>query len=247
MSEIDRGLAFGDGLFETMRVAAGEVRYLDLHHARLCHGLRRLRIELPGLQEQMNAAATACGDGVLKFIVTAGDTAGYARAIPTSGQVLTQTRSVPEQPSSLNIGLCSTRLAWEPALAGMKHLGRLPQVLAQQEVQTNRWDEGLMADPNGDWVCGTQNNLFLRVDGEWLTPRLDRGGIAGVMRRVLIGVLHPRLVRLDGALLERCDRMFLSNAVRGVQWVSGVGDRPLSVTEQGRKLGELLAPWGKAA
>jgi 4-amino-4-deoxychorismate lyase len=243
-SGLDRGLSFGDGLFETMRVVGGAVRYLDLHHARLCHGLRRLHIEVPDLTARMQTAAEACGDGVLKFIVTAGDGAGYSRSEPTEGRIITETRAVPEQPATLCVGPCQTRLAWEPALTGMKHLGRLPQVLAQREVQAARWDEGLMADPNGAWVSGTMNNLFVRVDDGWLTPRLDRGGVAGVMRRVLIDVLRPKLVRLDQETLDRADRMILCNAVRGVQWVSTFDGRELSVNEQGRRLSELLAPWG---
>jgi len=240
---IDRGLSYGDGLFETMRVVSGRCRYLELHHARMCHGLRRLDIALPDLSERMLAAVAAADDGVLKFIVTAGDGDGYGRADGAPGRVLTCWRPAPPATEDLRVSLCRTRLAWEPALTGMKHLGRLPQVLARREVAAAASDEGLMADPEGAWVCGTQSNLFLRVDGSWFTPRLDRGGVAGVMRRVLITALAPRLVRVDTAMLQAADRMLMSNAVRGLQWVSELDGRQLKVTPEGRKLSELLAPW----
>jgi 4-amino-4-deoxychorismate lyase len=243
----DRGQTYGDGLFETMRVAGGRVRYFDLHHARLAHGLRRLGIEVADLEQRMLAEIARCAEAggceVLKLIVTAGVGAGYGRDAVTVGRILTETRDAPSQEQALRVGRCATRVAWEPDLVGMKHLGRLPQVLARREVLAAGWDEGLMADPQGAWVSGTQANLFIRAADDWLTPRLDRGGVAGVMRRVLISILKPRLVRLDDRMLAGADRMFLCNAVRGVQWVSEFDGRTLEVTDQGRTLSSVLAPW----
>ena len=244
---MDRGLTFGDGLFETMRVVSGRVRYFDLHHARLLHGLDRLGIEVPDLRQRMLDAIASCSEEgageVLKFIVTAGVGEGYGRAAVVLGRLFTATRDIPAQAEDLRVGRCRTRVAWEPALTGMKHLGRMPQVLACREVQAQGWDEGLMADPQGAWVSGTQSNLFLRVDGDWLTPRLDHGGVSGVMRRVLIGTLRPKLVRLADDVLSRAERMILCNAVRGVQWVCDFDGRALTVTDEGRRLSSLLAPW----
>ncbi len=71
----DRGLQYGDGLFETMRVHRGAVRLLDFHLARLLIGCRRLRFEAPDqrlLRREICAAAALCDAGILKLIVTRG-------------------------------------------------------------------------------------------------------------------------------------------------------------------------------
>src|SRR6185436_9854385 len=82
---------------------------------------------------------------------------------------------------------CETRLALQPALAGMKHCNRMEQVLARAEwldpmVPDKRAVEGLMRSMEGDVVCATAANLFVLRDGTWLTPPIDRCGVAGVCR-----------------------------------------------------------------
>src|SRR5690606_25416234 len=81
---------------------------------------------------------------------------------------------------------CALRLAEQPALAGLKHLNRLEQVLARAEWQDTRYAEGLLRDQAGRVIEGVFSNLFLIRDGRLLTPALERCGVAGVMRAVLL-------------------------------------------------------------
>ena len=86
----------------------------------------------------------------------------------------------------VRVRLCSTRLAHQPALAGVKHLNRLENVLARAEWNDPDIAEGLMCDADGNIIAGTMTNVFMLANGVLATPRLDLCGVAGVTReRVL--------------------------------------------------------------
>ncbi|MGL6291082.1 MAG: aminotransferase class IV, partial [Silanimonas sp.] len=123
------------------------------------------------------------------------------------------------------------------ALAGMKHLNRLEQVLGAREAAERGLDDGLMADADGFVTCSTRANLFARVDGRWITPPVDRAGVAGVARGVLIdewsppGGLHVAPLPLEA--LSRVDALLLSNAVRGILPVGRCGERAFDPRPEG--------------
>jgi len=227
----DRGLHYGDGLFETLAVADGRPRHLDRHLARLKDGLARLGIPAdpaPWTPELLSAAAQAPeGRGVLKLVVTRGSGGrGYA---PPDAPVPRRFLFLHPWPTGVEAGRragvavrwCRTRLGEQPALAGLKHLNRLEQVLARSEWRDPAIAEGLLCDGAGRVVEGTRSNLFLVRDGVLLTPRLDRCGVAGVMRGLLLETaaalgLEVRVTDLRPDDVEGADELFLSNSVIGL-------------------------------
>jgi 4-amino-4-deoxychorismate lyase len=230
----DRGLAYGDGLFETMRVHRGTVPWWDAHWSRLQRGAQRLRLRLPDAGRVREEAAALfagdppAGDGVLKLIVTrGGGTRGYAPPLGAEpAWLLFRHRPPPPAPAEgLQVCWCETRLASQPLLAGIKHCNRLEQVLARAECSETGFDEGLVCDHDGHVVAATGANLFVFREGRWLTPGLDRCGIAGVCRAQLLLPLQAREARLDRAAIESADAVFLSNAVRGILPVARLGTR----------------------
>ena len=120
---------------------------------------------------------------------------------------------------------CETRLAVQPALAGIKHCNRLEQVLARGEWQDPQIDDGLMRDTDGHVVCATSGNLFVLHDARWWTPPLDRCGVAGVCRAWAMTALAAQAVALSPADVENADAVFLCNAVRGILPVACLGER----------------------
>ncbi len=237
----DRGLQYGDGVFETMRVRGGRVRLLDFHLDRLGAGCRHLAIRGPtpaGLRRELERAAAGCRDGVLKLIVTRGP--GVRGYRPTGRERCTRILSldalpqaaVAAQAAAARVRLCATPLGQNPALAGLKTLNRLESVLARAEWRDHRIWEGLMQDGEENIVCGTMSNLFVRNGSSLLTPLLDRCGVAGVMRRWILGVagelgLQPVEGRIRWRELSRAEEVFMSNAV--------VGIRSVAVIERGRE------------
>jgi 4-amino-4-deoxychorismate lyase len=136
-----------------------------------------------------------------------------------------------------------------PALAGLKHLGRLEQVLAAAEVQASGWDEGLMLDDFGNVVEATRHNLFYLRAGQLWTPPLEYGGVAGVMRALLLELL-PGLGLLGGEAplpaehLREIDALLLCNAVTGLCRAGEVDGQTLGGADLLERLRQPLAAAG---
>ncbi|MDQ3056171.1 MAG: aminodeoxychorismate lyase [Pseudomonadota bacterium] len=219
--EDSRGLAYGDGVFETMRMHRGVVHWWDAHWRRLAQGAARFRIPLPDASMARDHAAQLCGNanGVLKLMLTRGAGArGYAPGPGAAPLWLLSQHSLPARPRTdgLILRWCDTRLAIQPALAGLKHCNRLEQVIARGEWQDNGIDDGLMCDSEGFVVSATSANLFVLRDGRWLTPAVDRSGVAGICRAWCLQETTAHETRLTATDVESSDAVFLCNAVRGI-------------------------------
>lgn len=239
----NRGLAYGDGLFETMRAHRGTLPWWDAHWARLALGSTRLGIALPdeafvraqavellaGAANVTGVADTAGGaDAVLKLLVVRGGTArGYAPGADAPPAWQLSRHPLPEAPppAGLRLHWCDTRLAVQPALAGLKHCNRLEQVLARAETVAAGYDEGLVRDTDGHVVSATSANLFVLRGARWSTPAVDRCGVAGTCRARLLAVLGADQARLSVADVEGADAIVLCNAVRGILPVASLGSR----------------------
>jgi 4-amino-4-deoxychorismate lyase len=231
----DRGVQYGDGLFETMKVQDGSIRLLELHLARLYAGCRVLKITLPRealLRRELLRITPQRGAAVLKLIVTRGvGPRGYR---PSGLERATRIVSVAAMAGAtgaaavpVRVRVCKTPLSSNPALAGLKTLNRLDCVLARAEWRDERIWEGLMRDHHGNWVCGTMSNLFLKRGAVLTTPRLDLCGVAGVMRRWVMqhaGNLKLRVAQRSVSWddLKSADEVFMSNAVVGIRSVRSI-------------------------
>ena len=231
----DRGVAYGDGLFETMRAHRGDVPWWNAHWTRLKMGARRLRIPLPdeGRVRYEFAQFLSGADAVLKLIVTRGsDGRGYAPADIVTPTWIVSTHPIPAGAPDEGVSLrwCETRLAVQPMLAGIKHCNRLEQVLARAEwndpaAPDRDAAEGLMLSTEGAVVCATAANLFVLRNDRWWTPPVDRCGVAGVCRAWALRELDATELRLDVTDIEQADAVFLCNAVRGILPVAKLGER----------------------
>jgi 4-amino-4-deoxychorismate lyase len=226
----DRGLAYGDGLFETMRLEGKRVPLLELHLARLRAGCDRLRLDAPHddlLAAEIERVGEGRGTGIVKLILTRGSGGrGYAPPAAPNPRRIISWHPLPDYPRThyregVGVWLTATPLGRNPLLAGLKHLGRLEQVLASMETPPPGCAEGLMRDTPGAVVEGIRSNLFLVRDGHLETPILDQCGVAGVMRRVIIEAageleidVREQRIDLDGVL--SADEVFLTSSVFGL-------------------------------
>lgn len=235
----DRGLAYGDGLFETLAWRGDAARFEALHWERLAAGCRRLGFPTPPLgaiAADIRRLATGCARGTAKVILTRGaGPRGYApppEARPTR-IVGFAAEGPPAAPRpGARCRSCATVAARSPTLAGMKTLNRLDSVLARAECRAAGMDEGLLWDDEGMLVGGTMSNVFLVSDGRLLTPLLDRAGVHGVMRRVAIEEATALGVpvtetRIGRATLAQAHAAFLTNARLGLWPAAEIDGRRL--------------------
>jgi 4-amino-4-deoxychorismate lyase len=228
---LDRGLHYGDGLFETIACRNARACFLELHLQRLAEGCARLNIryeDFPGLAARIRELATTRPRSIIKLILTRGSATarGYgARGDERSRTVLLQYPWGPEDPQLWEHGVVARtatgRLGENPLLAGLKHLNRLEQVLIRAEWTDPLIQEALLFSSSGWLVSGTMSNVFLVTDGRLMTPAITHAGIRGVMRRVVINAAQRGAVAvteqaLDAAALAAAQEIFLTNARIGI-------------------------------
>ncbi len=250
----DRGLSYGDGLFETVFIKNGRPRFWPKHLQRLQNGCAALGIAPPAavtLRQEIAQLFADGGDGVLKIIVTrgSGGRGYYSDTSLAPTRILTR-HTLPAYPTAywqdgIAARLCQTSLSCQPRLAGIKHLNRLEQVLARREWADGPWVEGLMLDAAGRVIEGIMSNVFL-VQGEQIsTPNLDRCGVQGIMRGQVLEMLSAagRPVRIRAVAQEElwtADELFVTNSLIGIWPVKSLDARQVYRTTVVKTLQRML-------
>jgi 4-amino-4-deoxychorismate lyase len=244
----DRGLVYGDGLFETMRIHDGRPVWWREHWQRLARGAGVLGIPVPdetAIAAQCMELIAGRSSGVLKLVLTRGvGGRGYAPPMPAQATVVLSWHPLPgpESGDGLNLRWCQLRLSEQPVLAGIKHLNRLENVMARAEWSDPDIHEGLLCDRQGRLICATAGNVFLHQDGRWLTPRLDRCGVAGIARGWLLEhVPGAAEAELGPEAVRRCDALVVCNSVRGIRPARWLGDQVWPISPAVVELRRLLA------
>jgi len=222
----ERAWQFGDGLFETIAVIDSNPCLWALHAERLVLGCGRLNLSVPDtdlLLAELRMLCAGRARSVAKLYWTAGRSArGYVRPIPvTPCRVLHVTDWRQRELTGWRVRLCDHRLSEQPQLAQIKHLNRLDQVVARAEWDDTTVAEGLMLDQDGYVVCGTMSNLFLQSRDVLFTPSIERCGVAGVVRRLVIELGEQagspvREARVSLGDLRAADAAYLTNSLIGV-------------------------------
>lgn len=254
----DRGLHYGDGLFETIACRDGEPRFLTEHLERLALGCERLAIgfrALDVLAGEVRRLAAEQPRALVKVLVTRGPATarGYApRGDEQASRIVLRYPWPAEDPRRVGEGvavrIADFTLSENPRLAGLKHLNRLEQVLARAELTGSPLDEALLLSRSGSLVSGTMTNVFVVANGRLATPRLDRCGVAGVMRRVVMRAASAAQVAVEETRITRRDiddaaEVFLTNARIGIWPVRRLGSRELAPGPVTRRMQEVLEPW----
>ena len=255
----DRGLQYGDGVFETIAIRDARPRFWPAHVDRLSAGAERLGFQLPvenilerDLERALALTTVNTSFCTAKIVVTAGTgPRGYRREAGRPSRTLVGIFGAQELPrdsyvEGVETVLCETPVSDQPRLAGLKTLNRLDQVLASRE-----WDEadafdGLMCDSQARLVCGTRTNLFLIRDNQIMTPALDRCGVEGIMRRQILDGLSGNQIEctvtdIPAAALDDADEVFVCNSQVGVLPVRRCGALSWPVGEGTRSIMAMMA------
>jgi len=229
LSIADRGLLYGDGVFETILCEAGRPVLLAGHTQRLENGCKRLGLakqELPTILADIRKVAKQ-DHCIVKVIITRGvRNRGYSfdKQDKTSTRIIYRD-DLPNIPvdyyrQGISLTKCEYLLPDNKQLAGIKHLNRLDQVMARSEWE-NEFQEGIMLANDGRVVEGTMTNIFIESNQQWITPKLENSGILGVMRQwVMRNCFHAEIecVEKDIKLseLQNAQSIFVCNSVVGI-------------------------------
>ncbi|BAW80412.1 4-amino-4-deoxychorismate lyase [Candidatus Nitrosoglobus terrae] len=230
ISIADRGLQYGDGLFETIAIYKESPILYELHLKRLEAGCYRLSLPLPKRETLNKEITTLCqgiSRGVLKIIVTRGvSDRGYQPQPQSQSTRILSIHPWPDYPTisseyGIRLRVCNTPLGRNSYLAGIKHLNRLEQVLARNEWIDPGISEGLMLDSQNNIISGTMSNLFIAKNGDLQTPDLSYCGVAGVMRKFILNQalalgIMAKIQPLTLVDITRAEEIFICNSLIGL-------------------------------
>ncbi len=233
LAPLMRGLVYGDGVFRTLRVRQGRVVAVADQWALLQADAHRLGIDIDPLEQWLADSAplleTAPPLAALRWIaVRANEGRGYRPVSAASVRVVDLSAVVPPAAEPLRIFISPQPAVEQPGFGGIKHLNRLPQVLASHGWPDGM-DETVLCDADGHLVSGSRSTLFWVEGGRLFTPVVAASGVQGFVRRwVLRTALEHGLevaeVRVDPVALTTASEVLLGNSVMGLQAVGSVDE-----------------------
>lgn len=246
----DRGLALGDGLFETIRVRDGRPLRLAAHCARLRAGADVLDLPVPVSDEALGRAleetlkANAVTDGVLRLTLTRGPGPRGLLPPPRPRPTLLITAAAGEasSPSPIRAVIATTTRRNEHSpLSRCKCINYLDNILARLEAAKRGAEDALLLNTAGRLAGTTMANLFLVIDGAVVTPPVADGALPGVMRGEVLAAAGAEERSLKPEDLARASEAFVTNclSIRALVSVDGapIGDgRPGAVFEKFRAI-----------
>lgn len=246
----DRGLQYGDGLFETIAYRNNNFEFLDDHLDRLTHGCERLNISTAFIDELKADLSTIksqqTSSAVVKVIISRGQ-GGRGYKPPTDAQPtrIVSVHPFPDYPESyqngVNVISCKQTLSRNKTLAGLKHLNRLEQVLARSEWTSDDIAEGLMQDEHGHVIEGTMTNIFWVKSNQLMTPELSYSGVNGVMKQQILKLAKQHQIEVVETSVTQqdllmADEVFLTNSIIGIWPVSSIDGEAIAPVDGVTKL-----------
>jgi len=225
---LDRGLLYGDGVFETVRVYSGVPFRLEAHVGRLFDGASMLQIPVPVSGDELCdvvaslLAVDQLDDAYLRITLTRGCGGPPADLRPTEAPTLmVQARPFSGYPADLyargmSALLSPVRRNETSPLSLVKSLNYLDNVLARADAINAGFDEAILLNTAGLVTEGTASNIFVVLEDRVLTPPSHDGVLAGITRAAVFDVLDvtERSVGLDE--LVGADEAFVTNSLMEV-------------------------------
>ena len=231
-SIFNRNTQFGDGLFETCLVENKKLLFWSNHFERMKLGCERLQIpmvdEALWLVDIKKAISLLKIDNcIVKLVLSRGESfRGYSYKDNIRPIRMTIVSELKRNNHNMTFSLdfCNSGYNSNPKLAGIKHCNRLEQVLASADLTG---DDGIMLDENENVISVTKGNIFCVQGNTLITPNLDKCGIEGTRRAVILGLamrleFDISIKTLPVNELLQSDEIFISSSVQGIRPVSKI-------------------------
>jgi len=235
----DLGVARGESVFETLRIAAGRPAFLDLHLARLQRSAERLAIPLPSGWQQLAALATSAydaPDGVLRLTCSKGPPGGrpvgFGLASPVPAATL-HGREHGVSAVTLTLGVPVGLRAQAPwLLGGVKSTSYAVNMASLRAAEACGAQDAVWVSSDGEVLEAPTSTVAWVRDGVLVSPPADQTGtLAGTTAHVTLGLspVPVQLRRGSADELAAADEVMLLSSVRGVAPVVRLDDRSLPV------------------
>ena len=252
---MDRGLHYGDGLFETIACVDGRLQFWDEHIERMQHGAKQLGIESAAIDHFKDDALNlmqekSISHGVVKLMLTRGQSErGYrspSAQKTTRIVIISHTTEYPETFATEGIKACFCQhpVSKNARLAGIKHLNRLDNVLARSEWQ-DEYQEGLMLDETDNVIEGTMSNIFAVKNNQLYTPSLNLSGVDGIIRSQILSIAQEQGIEINitdikSEALNEMDEIFICNSIIGIWPVRSLGSKIFAAGSLTQKISQAL-------
>ena len=250
----NRGFTLGDGVFESMRFTSGHVPFLSLHVQRLHAALEAHGIELDAnleegaLRESIGAWSQTWGaqrDVRIRLTAFRAGGGAYTRdqCRPGRKRHAHGHRRLALPAKGLDVDIYQDMVKHPSPISKFKNVASTVYIQAARHAAARGWGDALVLNPEQRIIESSRSNLFVVSNGVLYTPSLDDGCVGGIMRSVLIRTAIDRGVKIYEAALTpqnliQADELFLTNAVRGIEWVSSYKTKRYF-----HALAEKLATW----
>ncbi|WP_111637145.1 aminodeoxychorismate lyase [Marinomonas shanghaiensis] len=254
LSVADRGLAYGDGVFETIRVFPQFFSHISDHLSRLWRGLAKLGMPLTLSQKHYlydflhsNVLPLILEESVVKIIVTRGEGGrGYLAPKNCIHSIIIGILPAPhyqyQRDKGISLSISPVPVSTNRFLAGMKHLNRLENIIAKQFLGPDDF-EAIMLNDKQELVECIQSNLFWYKNGILYTPSLALSGVQGTYRSAIVQNQNNYMVQIGHFLLDdlmAADEVFISNSLMGIVPVIRVSGESFPIGIHTRKLQILM-------
>lgn len=238
----NRAFRYGDGVFETIRVAMGKVLFLSEHFHRLQLSLYLLGIEGPmhitalWMKREIECVLEAnnLDNARIRFSVFRAD-GGYYQPETDHAAWLVEAGPL-ESPwytlneTGLSMGIYRDHFKPYSQLAGLKSANSLPYVLAARWAAAEGLDDALVMNEHGRIAEASASNILVLKDGQLITPSATEACVSGTMREIVIALANRMNIDTKpGTLTEEdlatAQEIWLTNAVQGIRWVGWMGDQ----------------------
>jgi branched-chain amino acid aminotransferase len=239
----NRGLRYGDGVFETMKVNLDKIQLGDQHMQRLFSALQLLGFDCPGyftplyLLEKISQLAHRNGHSKLariRLMVYRGNGGLYDPENHYPHHII-QSWHLPAanhewNENGLVLGVHRKARKAVDILANCKTNNYLPYIMGSLEAKQHKWNDAVMLNTNGRVCESTIANIFLVKDGTLITPDLNEGPVAGVLRQYLVQKFAAHGYRcqeqeVTEEMVTGADEIFLTNSSYGLRWVGEIGSK----------------------
>jgi branched-chain amino acid aminotransferase len=230
----NRGFAYGDGLFETIRVSRGTIPLADLHFERLFQSMEVIQLPQGSLSSRAFTSyilelceQNDCLNAARVRLAVYRSNEGPAHFIIQAMELDENYRSWNDEGWSIDIFQDARKST--DRFSSIKSANFLPYVMAGIYAKEHQYDDVLLLNSKGNVADSTRANIFILKNGRILTPSLEEGCVRGVMRAFLTREFLSNVQLAETSItiddIYQADEVFLTNALFGIRWVSQFRDR----------------------